>query len=124
METTYDNCDGALWAVEYITNEEGRQLNVHSNLFRYVDKDIPPDDLGYQFHILTFKDEKPESIEFVLAYIGDVQYFIDNNSRAGYNGMMVKSKTTPKRTVKKIFGKILSNYKFSDKQIRFALKQI
>ena len=123
MENKFENCDGALWSIDEYEEEKETIKEINSTVFRYEESKAEPDDLGFKYHILTFKKES-NTIEIVSAYIGDVKYFIDNQAKAGYNGMMVKSKATPKKTIKKIFERVLSNFKFPESQIKSALKQV
>lgn len=60
----------------------------------------------------------------MVAYIGDVKYFIDNQAKAGYNGMMVKDKAVPKKDVKLMFKQILGNWEFPVKTINAVVKQV
>jgi hypothetical protein len=119
----FENCDGALWSVDEYEEEQEKVKEINSTAFKYEESNVEPDHLGFKYHILTFKKDS-DTIEIVSAYIGDVKYFIDNQAKAGYNGMMVKSKATPKKTVKKIFERVLSNFKFPESQIKSALKQV
>ena len=125
MEKTtsgFDGCDGALWHV--IHDESGENIKIDSTLYRYEDKSLQPDELGFKYHVLTFKEEDHTSAEVLTAYIGDVRHFIDNHGKAGYNGVMVKFKSIPKKTIKQMFLAVLANWKFPDKTIRAVLKGV
>lgn len=119
----FDGCDGALWYVEVTEDKNEIRHEVDSTIYRYQDRVIKPDDLGYQYHILTYKEDRSEA-EVMKAYIGDVAFFINNHARAGYHGMMVKDKSIPKKTIKEMFKKILTNWEFSDTMIRSVIKQV
>jgi len=108
-----------LWYID--SNQD--QIDVDTTIYRYVDRVLEPDELGFKYHILTYKEDKSEA-EVLKAYIGDVGFFIKNHARAGYNGLMVKNKCIPKKTVKEMFKKILTNWEFSDKMIRGVIKQV
>jgi hypothetical protein len=60
----------------------------------------------------------------MAAYIGDVKFFIDNQAKAGYNGMMVKDKAIPKKEIKVMFKQILDNWEFPMKTINDVVKQV
>jgi len=120
MEVNYNNCDGALWHID----KSETSIDVDSTLYKYQDKNIEPDELGYKYHILTYKGEDKNSAEVMSAYIGDVRHFIDNHAKAGYNGVMVKHKSIPKKTIKEMFGVVLSNWQFSKKTINTIVKQV
>lgn len=119
----FENCDGVLWGLSRVKVENEEFVEMNSTIFRYEEKEVEPDDLGFKYHILTFKEDKT-CVETVSAYIGDLKSYIDNQAKAGYNGMAVRNKTTPKKTVKKIFEKVLSNFDFPENQIKQALKGI
>ena len=123
MANEFDGCDGALWYVEVKEEDFEIKHEVDSTIYRYQDRNIQPDELGFKYHILTYKEDKTEA-EVIRAYIGDVAFFINNHARAGYNGLMVKNKSIPKKDVKEMFKKILTNWEFSDTMIRSVIKQV
>ena len=120
MEATFENCDGALWHIE----RKQDSTEVDSTIYKYEDRNIKPDELGYKFHILTYKEGDEDSIEVMSAYIGDVRHFIDNYSKAGYNGLMVKNKAVPKKDIKEMFKRVLSNWEFSPSKINTIIRQV
>ena len=122
---TYKECDGALWHVEVVTENNQIRHEVDSTLYKYKDREIlPNEDLGFKYHVLTFKEKEKDSAEVLSAYIGDVEHFIKNHASAGYNGMMVKNKAIPKKDVKAMFSKILENWEFPEKAIRSVVRQV
>lgn len=123
MSNELENCDGALWAVTKKTEKDELITELETTVYKYKDKDFIPGDLGFKYHILTFKEDKSIA-EFISAYIGDVKYFIDNQAKAGYNGMMVKDKVLPKKELKFIFKKVLCNWEFPVKTINALVKQV
>ena len=123
MANEFDGCDGALWYVEVMTDKEEIRHEVDSTIYKYQDRNVEPDDLGFKYHILTYKEDRSEA-EVIKAYIGDVAFFINNHARAGYNGLMVKNKSIPKKDVKEMFKKILTNWEFPDTMIRSVIKQV
>lgn len=120
MTKEYDGCDGILWYVE----EKENEVDIDATIYRYQDRFVEPDDLGYKYHILTFKEKDLESAEVMNAYIGDVAHFVKVRASLGYNGLMVKQKIIPKKTVKQMFTKILESGQFSGKTIKWATKQL
>lgn len=123
MANEFDGCDGALWYVEVTKDQFEVRHEVDSTIYKYQDRQVLPDELGFQYHILTYKQDKSEA-EVIKAYIGDVAFFINNHAKAGYNGLMVKNKSIPKKDVKEMFKKILTNWHFPDKMIRTVIKQV
>lgn len=119
----YNGCDGALW---YIDNKQknGKLFQeVESTIYKYSNKNFKPDDLGFKYHALTFRTDKSDA-GVISAYIGDVGQFINNHVSAGYNGLLVKSKAVPKKTIKEMFRRILTNWQFDEKEIRSIVKQV
>lgn len=120
MSNQFDDCDGALWYVDLDKEQE----NIDSTIYKYEDRKIAPGEIGfYKYHILTYKEDKSEA-EVMSAYIGDVKQFIVNYAKVGYNGMMVKHKSIPKKDVKEMFKRILRNWEFPETMIRSAVKQV
>lgn len=122
-QNEYDGCDGALWHVEVKKVKDEIRHEIDSTVYRYQDIFVEPDDLGYKYYVLTYKQDKSEA-DIVAAYIGDVGFFIKNYASAGYNGLMIKSKVIPKKNIKEMFTKVLTNWKFSPKFIRSLVKQV
>jgi hypothetical protein len=79
---------------------------------------------SHKYHILTFKPNDIQSVEFMKAYIGDVRTFIDNYAKSGYNGVMVKDGCIPKKTIKGIIKVIFNNFKLPKKNLNPILAQI
>lgn len=123
MSNELENCDGALWAVSKKTEKDEEITELETMVYKYQDREIEPGDLGHKYHVLTFKQDKSIA-EVMAAYIGDVKYFIDNQAKAGYNGMMVKDKAIPKKDVKLMFKQILGNWEFPTKTINTVVKQV
>jgi hypothetical protein len=120
MAVEFDSCDGALWHV----TQENNFANVDPTVYSYKDRYTEPDELGYKYHVLTYKENDHNSAEILCAYIGDVKFFIDNQAKAGYNGMMVKDKSVPKKTIKSMFKAILVNWQFPNNTIKQLVKQV
>ena len=120
MTATFDDCDGVLWHIE---NKNGN-IEIDSTIYKYENRKIKPDELGHMFHILTYKENDEDSVEVMSAYIGDVQHFVNNYSKAGYNGLMVKNKVVPKKSIKLMFKKILQNWQFSESKINAIMRQV
>lgn len=120
MQNEFESCDGALWHI--VSNADSTEIE--STIYNYQDKYIKPDELGYKYHVLTYKENDYGSAEVLCAYIGDVKHFIDNHGKAGYNGMMVKNKVIPKKDIKQMFRKILSNWQFPEITIKEVVKQV
>ena len=120
MFKKYEGCDGVLWNLKNIED----QCDVNATVYHYVDRNIQPDDLGFKYYILTFKDEDPESVEVITAYIGDVEYFVQTRAKLGYHGVMVKHKSVPKKTIRDMFNIVLTNWQFPNKVIRSVVRQV
>ena len=123
MSNELDDCDGALWALNKKTEKNEIITELETMIYKYQDRTFTPGDLGYKYHVLTFKEDKTIA-EVMAAYIGDVKCFIDNQAKAGYNGMMVKDKAIPKKEIKVMFKQILGNWEFPMKTINDVVKQV
>jgi hypothetical protein len=119
----FEDCDGALWALNETTEKNETVTELETMIYKYQDRKFKPGDLGYKYHVLTFKHDKSIA-EVMAAYIGDVKFFIDNQAKAGYNGMMVKDKAIPKKEIKVMFKQILDNWEFPMKTINDVVKQV
>ena len=120
MAATFENCDGALWHIDKTQDS----IEVDSTIYKYENRHLKPDELGYKYHILTYKEGEEDSIEIMSAYIGDVRFFISNYSKAGYNGLMVKNKAIPKKDIREMFKRVLSNWDFPQSKINSIIKQV
>jgi hypothetical protein len=119
-----DRFDGILWATE--KREIGSDIAIGIKAMGYKfenKKPSKPDDLGFKYNILTWNDT-PDSGEFISAYIGDIRQFLDNYASLCYSGLMVKVKSVPKRTLKKMFRALLENRNTSKKKVNEILKQV
>lgn len=124
MSNEFDGCDGVLWHIDVkISEDKIENKEVDSTIYRYHGKDIEPDELGFMYHVLRYKEDKTDA-EVLSAYIGDVSHFVTNHAKAGYNGLLVKTKSVPKKTIKEMFRKILTNWDFSPKIISAVVKQV
>ena len=116
-----DGCDGALWGIVVKETKEEVVKEVATTIYNFKDKSIEPGELGFKYSILTIKDN---NAEYVQAYIGDVGYYIQNQARAGWSGLMVKIGAVPKKTMKQMIKVMLYNSQFSDKYVRSILAQV
>jgi hypothetical protein len=122
-EKEINEVDGALWNL--VIGEE--MIEVETTVYKFKDKFTPVnEDLGfYNYNILTFRPTEPnDTVEFLRAYIGDVRYFIDNQAKAGYNGVMVKVGCVPVTTVKKIIKATSKSWDISAKNLKTILSQV
>ena len=116
--------DGAIWGLTHLKDNE---CEFETTIYRFNDKITPKnEDIGsHKFHVLTFKPTRePETIEFMQAYIGDVQHFIRNQARAGYNGVIVKFGCMPKKTVKDLIKLTFKNWDLPHQQLKPILLQV
>jgi hypothetical protein len=118
-----DNCDGAMWYVETVKNDDEIVHEVATTVYHYDDRKVEPTEIGYKYHILTYKDNKSD-IEVYNAYIGDVSHFIKNNSKAGCHGLIVKAGVMETKSVKYMFKRILENFNFPQKSITDAVQLV
>lgn len=123
---TADGCDGAFWHI--IQTETNKEVisEVLTTIYRYEeDKKIKPsEDHGfYKYDVLMIQEETKKA-EVLSAYIGDVNFFINNQASNGIVGLLVKSGVIPKRTIKKMFNSVLHNLNFSQKNIKSILTQV
>lgn len=118
-----DEIDGALWGLMYFEDS----IECETTVYSFKDKVTPKnEDIGYhRYNIFTYKPTEPEStVEFMKAYIGDVQTFIDNYAKAGYNGLMVKEGCIPKKTIKEMIRITCKNFKISNDCLKPILAQV
>lgn len=119
-----DKFDGILWASETSENDDEKIVQVKAMGYKFENrKPKPPDDLGYKYDILTWNNTQ-DSGEFMSAYIGDIRQFLDNYTSIGYSGLMLKSKSVPKKTIRRMFRSILENHNTSKKKIKEILNQL
>lgn len=116
-----DGCDGALWDIVTKETKEEVVKEVATTIYNFKDKTVEPGDLGYKYSILTVKDN---NAEFVQAYVGDVNFFIQNQARAGWSGLMVKNGVVPRKTIKEMFKVVLKNCQIENKDVRLILSQV
>ena len=116
-----DGCDGAIWDIVIKETEKETLKEVATTIYNFKDNRIKPDDLGYKYSILTIKEN---NAEFLQAYIGDVDFFIQNQAKAGWSGLMVKNGAVPKRTLKEMFKVVLKNFEIGNKNVRSILAQV
>ena len=126
MSTTAEGCDGAFWQIIQTKTKEYIASEVSTTIYRFDnDKNVKPNpDHGFYKYDILMVQEDPKQAEVVSAYIGDVEYFINNQASAGRVGLLVKRGVVPKRTVKKMFNSILHNLDFSEKKIKSILTQV
>jgi hypothetical protein len=118
-----ENCDGAMWHVETIATKDEVVQEVSTTVYNYSDRKVEPSEIGYKYHILTYKDLDSD-IEVYSAYIGDVPHFINNNSKAGCHGLIVKDGVMEIKYVKNMFKKVLENLNFPQKTIADAVQLV
>ena len=119
---TAEGCDGAFWQIITTETKEEVRSEVATTIYRFDKSKIKPsEDHGfYKYDVLMIQDELKEA-EVFSAYIGDVDFFINNQAKSGRVGLLVKKGAIPKRTVKKMFNLILNNMEFSKKNIKSIL---
>lgn len=126
MSTETDGCDGAFWQIVKTTTENQILSEVVTTAYKYQqDKKIKPSENHgfFKYDILMIQEES-KKVEVISAYIGDVEYFINNQASNGYVGLLVKKGVVPKRSVKKMFNSVLHNLNFSQKSIKSILTQV
>lgn len=121
-EKEIDGVDGALWGLT-IDNDV---IECETTVYKFADKKTPMnEDIGsYQYHVLTFKPNDLNTVEFMKAHIGDVRRFIDNHAQAGYNGLMVKDGCVPKKTIKDLIRVTFKNFELPQKSLKPILLQV
>lgn len=126
MSTETEGCDGAFWHIVKTITKDQIISEVLTTIYKYEQqKNIKPsDDHGfYKYDVLMIQEESKHA-EFISAYIGDVNHFINNQASSGRVGLLVKTGVIPKRTIKKMFNSVLHNLNFSDKNIKSILTQV
>lgn len=112
---TISNCDAVIWAIQ--------EANTLMTFFRTENK-VKPTELGYKYNIVMFREGDTTSLEAFSAIIGDPKGFVERNGKAGYNGLMLKQKSCTKKQMNKTFMKSLQHWGFTEKETRWALKQL
>lgn len=123
--TTADGCDGAFWQIIKTETKEEIRSEVATTIYRFDKSKIKPSEHHgfYKYYILMIQEE-PKEADVFSAYLGDVDYFINNQAKSGRVGLLVKKGAIPKRTVKKMFNLILNNMEFSKKNIKSILTKV
>ena len=121
-EKEINEVDGALWGIM----ETQFGIECETTVYKFTDKDTPiNEELGsYKYHVLTFKPDDLNTVEFMKAHIGDVRRFIDNHAKAGYNGLMVKDGCVPKKTIKDLIKVTFKNFRLPEKSLKPILMQV
>lgn len=125
----FEDFDGLIWGLVQEIKKEKVSNYVLKNAYKYKYKQAKKniekiEDLGYKYYVCMMKKDKPESIEVWSAILGDPNSWVDKIADLGYNGMMIKKDSLPKKEVKNLFKKMLLNFKFEEKVINVALKSL
>lgn len=117
-----DEVDGALWGLTI----DGDVIECDTTIYKFNDIITPiNEEIGsHKYHVLTFKPNDLSTVEFIKAHIGDVRGFIDNNAKAGYNGLMVKDGCVPKKTIKELIKVTFKNFQLPKKNLNLILAQV
>lgn len=122
-----EGCDGAFWQLIHTVSEQCVKSEVATTIYNFEKKKIKPsEDHGfYKYDVLMVQDDPNiKEAEVLRAYIGDVDWFINNQAKAGRVGVLVKTGSIPNRSVKKIFTLILNNMEFPQKKIKSILTEV
>jgi len=121
-EQEIDEVDGALWGLTI----DGDQIACETTVYKFNDVFTPMnEEIGSnKSHVLTFKPDDLNTVEFMKAHIGDVRRFIDNYAKSGYNGLMVKDGCIPKKTVKELIRVTFKNFELPRKSLNPILAQV
>lgn len=122
-----EGCDGAFWQLIHTVSEECVKSEVATTIYKFEKQKIKPsEDHGFYKYDILMVNDNPEikEAEVLRAYIGDVDWFINNQAKAGRVGVMVKTGSIPNRSIKKMFTLILNNMEFSQKNIKSIVKQV
>lgn len=116
--------DGIIWGL--LVHGDGA-CEFETTIYKFKNKEIPKnEDLGsHKFHVLTFKPTKEaEEIDFLQAHIGDVNFFVMNHAKAGYNGVMVKDGCMPKKAIKDLIKLTFKNWELPKQKLNPILSQV
>lgn len=122
-----EGCDGAFWQLIHTVSEKSVKSEVATTIYNFEKKKIKPnEDHGfYKYDVLMVQDNSEiKDAEFFSAYIGDVDYFINNQAKSGRVGVLVKKGSVPKRAVKKMFTLVLNNMEFPASTIKSIVSQV
>lgn len=119
---TVANCDGAFWylTTETTANSENTVLNTDFYKFKNGTKAVATE-IGYKYNILLFKENE---VEYTKAVLGDPHGYISRLGKMGYNGLLVKVDSVPKKTFKQMVQKVMGDFSISDTEIKNVLKQV
>ena len=111
------NCDAILWA-SYQKEEE-----IHTKMtFFSLPSKSKPTEMGFKYNILMFRTPFDEDLGMFRAIIGDPKGYVEHVGRLGYHGMMFKEKIKLKMEFKELLTRMLSNWGFTEPQIKKAIK--
>lgn len=122
-----ENFDALLWGLVPDLSKKIPHILVQKNAFKYSNgkKVEKIEDLGYKYYVCMFKNDHPnDSVEVWSGILGDPHKWVDNMADMGYNGVLIKKESVPKKTAKEVVKKLLTNYGVDTKAIKLALKQI
>jgi hypothetical protein len=117
-----NDCDGAYWffTVEKTGNTESTIQNTDFYTLKTGNK-VKPTEIGYKYNILLYRKSE---VEYTKAILGDPRGYIERMGRIGYGGLIVKDKSVPKNTVKKMLRKVMEDIQTPIAEIRNVLKQV
>lgn len=122
-----EGCDGAFWQLIHTVSEECVKSEVATTIYNFEKKKVKPDENHgfFKYDVLMIQDNPDiKEAEVFSAYIGDVDYFINNQAKSGRVGLLVKTGSIPKRSVKKMFTLVLNNMNFPAKNIKSILTEV
>jgi hypothetical protein len=117
-----NECDGAYWffTVEKTGNTESTIQNTDFYTLK-TGKKVKPTEVGFKYNILLYKEKE---VEYTKAILGDPKGYIERMGKIGYAGLIVKDKSVPKITVKKMLRKVMEDVQIPTAEIRNVLKQV
>lgn len=116
-EELIKNCDAIVWA-SYQQEEE-----VHTRMtFFSLPSKTKPTEMGFRYNILMFRTPFDEDLGMFKAILGDPKGYVERVGRLGYHGMMFKEKIKLKVEFKELITRMLTNWGFTEPQIKKAIK--
>jgi hypothetical protein len=119
---TVENCDGAFWYITTETNDNSENTILNTDFYKFKNgTKAVATEIGFKYNILLFKENE---VEYTRAVLGDPRGYICRLGKMGYNGLLVKVDSVPKKTLKGMVQKIMGNFSFPNSKIKNILKQV
>lgn len=117
---TVENCDGAFWYLTTETTANSENIILNTDFYKFKNK-VVATEVGFKYNILLFNENE---VEYTKAVLGDPHGYISRLAKMGYNGLLVKVDSVPKKTLKQMVQKVMGDFSIPDAEIKNVLKQV